>query len=313
MSYELDEFKRNLKERVDAILNFQTYAKFVQMKQRLNPSLQKYDAYVDAFNTDLKLLEKYSNDCLTFALHDETVASEQAQIDVMQQYVGLMHTVAEIQQKSPMSPESLKQWNEVRKGLEIEIKNQCNLPNPNYGPVLEKIAQQEAIYKPQNLAAPSTEAQELASQAKQNFDNQLILLKTKSDKFKLNSSEANNTGDKDKGAEYQRAYVAAVKLHDNVKEAGDSYFKNPTEASHERFKKNCDGFIKEARPELEHHRGLKQILGNVALAVVGLGVLYLIAASINKATTGNFLFLKTDSANIVDSLQESIHKAGPSR
>lgn len=72
------------------------------------------------------------------------------------------------------------------------------------------------------------------------------------------------------------------------------------------FKNKCTEAIEVARPKLEKHRGWKQVLGNLALAVVGVGVLYVIAVLINKAVTGNFLFFKTDSANKIDQLEQSI-------
>lgn len=72
------------------------------------------------------------------------------------------------------------------------------------------------------------------------------------------------------------------------------------------FKQNCTQAIEIARPELEKHRGWKQVLGNLALAVVGVGVLYVIAGLINKAVTGNFLFFKTDSSNKIDKLEQLI-------
>jgi len=72
------------------------------------------------------------------------------------------------------------------------------------------------------------------------------------------------------------------------------------------FKQNCTQAIEIARPELEKHRGWKQVLGNLALAVVGVGVLYVIAGLINKAVTGNFLFFKTDSSNKIDQLEQLI-------
>ena len=72
------------------------------------------------------------------------------------------------------------------------------------------------------------------------------------------------------------------------------------------FQDSCTDAIKIARPELEKHRGWKQVLGNLALAVVGIGVLYVIAGLINKAVTGNFLFFKTDSANKIDQLEQSV-------
>ncbi|MDA1256136.1 MAG: hypothetical protein O2928_16855, partial [Proteobacteria bacterium] len=65
--------------------------------------------------------------------------------------------------------------------------------------------------------------------------------------------------------------------------------------------------IEKNKPELEKHRGWKQVLGNLALAIIGLGVLYVAAGLVNKVFTGNFLFFnKTDSANKVEQLKESM-------
>lgn len=76
------------------------------------------------------------------------------------------------------------------------------------------------------------------------------------------------------------------------------------------FKRRCIEAIKTARPELERHRGWKQVLGNLALAVIGLGVFYVAAVLINKATTGKFLFFKTDSAIKIDRLQRAVTSIG---
>lgn len=61
-----------------------------------------------------------------------------------------------------------------------------------------------------------------------------------------------------------------------------------------------------ARPELEKHRGLKQILGNLGLAVLGLGVFYAAATLVNYAANGRFLFFTTDSVDKMDKLKEQI-------
>lgn len=74
----------------------------------------------------------------------------------------------------------------------------------------------------------------------------------------------------------------------------------------EAFKQECLDDIKYARPELEKHRGWKQLLANLAFAIMGMGVFYMIAGVINKAITGNFLFFKTDSALKIDQLEQLI-------
>lgn len=103
---------------------------------------------------------------------------------------------------------------------------------------------------------------------------------------------------------YLKAADCAAKLHESVHNYYQSFLNS--ELTGDDFKSKCLEAIKDARPELETHRGMKQVLGNLALAVVGLGVFYVIAGLINKAMTGKFLFFKTDSANKVDSLEESL-------
>ncbi|RUQ82093.1 hypothetical protein [Legionella septentrionalis] len=52
------------------------------------------------------------------------------------------------------------------------------------------------------------------------------------------------------------------------------------------FRQTCQAAIDKARPELERHRGLKEILTNLAIALVTLGVAFLV----NYAITGRFFF-----------------------
>jgi len=66
--------------------------------------------------------------------------------------------------------------------------------------------------------------------------------------------------------------------------------------------------LEKAKPMLEKYRGWKEVFGNIALLIAGLGVGYIIAGLINKAATGNFLFFKTDSAHKLDKLQHGIEQ-----
>jgi hypothetical protein len=94
-----------------------------------------------------------------------------------------------------------------------------------------------------------------------------------------------------------------------LKNFADEYFdneKNP--AYYRRFQNESLKVINDVRPELEKHRGYKQILGNITLGILGLGVVYGLACVINKAVTGNYLFFKTASANILNNLESSFKK-----
>ena len=96
----------------------------------------------------------------------------------------------------------------------------------------------------------------------------------------------------------------ALNLHNTLKEKHNEFVEGKIDT--QTFKNSCTDAINTARPELEKHRGWKQVLGNLALAVVGLGVLYVVAGLINKVATGSFLFFKTDSANKLDKLDQAI-------
>lgn len=100
------------------------------------------------------------------------------------------------------------------------------------------------------------------------------------------------------------ASFCAEKLHKTIQNTYNELIEKKINIQD--FKGRCTDAIKIARPELEKHRGWKQILGNVALFIILAGVIYGIAGLINKAATGNFLFFKTDSANKIDELEQSI-------
>lgn len=70
-----------------------------------------------------------------------------------------------------------------------------------------------------------------------------------------------------------QAHHVASQLYTDLADAGALYFESsPSETSYKQFKDTCDRCIQAARPELEKHRGWKQILGNLAFLILGLGV-----------------------------------------
>jgi hypothetical protein len=77
----------------------------------------------------------------------------------------------------------------------------------------------------------------------------------------------------------------------------------------EKFEKNCLVAIEKAAPALQKHRGYGPLLGNLVLAVAGMGILYLVAAAINKKVTGNFLFFKeTQSGKLLQEAKKDVHR-----
>jgi hypothetical protein len=78
------------------------------------------------------------------------------------------------------------------------------------------------------------------------------------------------------------------------------------------FIKISKAHIANASPILEKHRGWKQIIGNLSLAIMGLGVLYLAAIVTNKAVTGNYWFFnQTDSSQKLEQLDMTINNISP--
>ncbi|RUQ89218.1 hypothetical protein [Legionella septentrionalis] len=98
---------------------------------------------------------------------------------------------------------------------------------------------------------------------------------------------------------YLPAAEAAQRLHTNLTEISKIYFANPTEHGYVKFKENAEQEIDKAHQELDKHRQVwKPILANIALAILGFGVLYFVAVLINR----NFFFNKTDSSKKLDGL-----------
>ncbi|MBA3535786.1 MAG: hypothetical protein H0T84_04125 [Tatlockia sp.] len=79
------------------------------------------------------------------------------------------------------------------------------------------------------------------------------------------------------------------------------------EINYKSFQNDCLALIKIDRATLEAHRGYKRIVGNIALAIIGLGVFYLVAASINYAVNDYFLFFKeTKTSSIINDFESEI-------
>jgi hypothetical protein len=101
----------------------------------------------------------------------------------------------------------------------------------------------------------------------------------------------------------------ARELHGKLSDAMYSYKLNQNANSYQTFKRTCEDAIQTAKPELEKHRqGWKKILGNVGLAVAGLGIGYLVAGLINLKINQQFTFFnKTDSIDKVEGLEKAFN------
>ncbi|MFA6302668.1 MAG: hypothetical protein WC627_05995 [Legionella sp.] len=104
-------------------------------------------------------------------------------------------------------------------------------------------------------------------------------------------------------AKYQEAAKNCVALYDALSKAAANYWTNKSLQTYELFKKKAAEAIALAKPELAKHRGCKKILINIAAAILGLGVIYLFAASLNYVYTKGehfFFHMNTDTLNIID-------------
>lgn len=94
----------------------------------------------------------------------------------------------------------------------------------------------------------------------------------------------------------------ADELHRNLTIRSKKYFSNPIKDNYTIFKKLSIDDINKAHIELDKHRGWKRVLGNIGLAILGFGVLYLVAVAINR----NIFFNKTDSSVKLDNFKRLI-------
>ena len=96
------------------------------------------------------------------------------------------------------------------------------------------------------------------------------------------------------------AYNAVNTLVNRLSDLRDNF--NDDKIDHKGLKLGLSSAIKEARPELEKHRGYKEILANIALCILGLGLGYLAVC----AYKGSFFKFNTDSADKLNELETSV-------
>jgi hypothetical protein len=117
-----------------------------------------------------------------------------------------------------------------------------------------------------------------------------------------------------KSRKEENASLAAFKLHRDLQFASKIYFKTPSPEAYEAFKNFCTPLLKNAHKSLDKHRGFKNLLLNITLLVLGLGIVYLAALVVNHHQRGNcFSFFNTESHKLVGSIDDSILQLKPSR
>lgn len=139
-----------------------------------------------------------------------------------------------------------------------------------------------------------------------NLEAQLIIIKYKVDSLEKSGNKLKAEGESQKGESYLVAARAGKDLCNEVK--GNVRKLLSGEISKDKYQSNYLDIRNKYCHILEHHRGWKQILGNLALAIVGLGFCYVVAGVVNKTRTGHFLFFKTDTANKINGLEKANQK-----
>lgn len=106
----------------------------------------------------------------------------------------------------------------------------------------------------------------------------------------------------------------AEALHEKL----STYMKNfeksrRLQGDYQHFRSQVMIAVKNSREILEQHRGWRQILTNIALAVAGLGVFYIAGCVIHYKLTGSFFYNPpTDSSRILDDVEHSLQLTIPS-
>jgi hypothetical protein len=123
--------------------------------------------------------------------------------------------------------------------------------------------------------------------------------------LKLQFLSLKNKAEQLKVREFYVAYDVAIKLHENLERFKNEYSDNLID--YPSFKERSSAAIREAGPELEKHREWKEILGNILLCVLGLGIFYL-GVCLYKSS---FFKFETDSAKKLNELEASLEAAVP--
>lgn len=167
------------------------------------------------------------------------------------------------------------------------------------------------LYKPLKKDADAfnhAREQEL-SKVRDNLDILSAKIKALYDKADL-YRDSNNTAKSDI---YTKAANAAAKIHFNVSALCTDYVYDKINL--ETFKSKTTDYLKNDTKNvaiLKEHRGCKDIIANLLIAVTGVGLLAIAALSVYNGRLSLFKVTSTDSGNKVNDLRDSIaHVASP--
>ena len=148
--------------------------------------------------------------------------------------------------------------------------------------------------------------QEVPSATEQSFFGELNIFKDKAKEWETEAAK-----DPDSKAKYEAARDAAKLLYETIEAGAKEFFIDPSDpVKKAAFKKVCTDAIEAARPELEQHRVLNKAMANLGLAIVTLGIGFVIAGLINLAVTKgkHFLFFTTNSEKRLDAMEEEVDR-----
>lgn len=179
----------------------------------------------------------------------------------------------------------------------LRISENYNYPEltcsmPNHGPIfVEEVAPLDKSPSVVPLETPLSPHQYPSQKSTRNekvfghFNAQLAGIKAKAKELSTNNKIASDE---------------ATTLYRTLKTLKNNYAENAITLQH--FQLESKKAISRARPVLEVHRGCKELLGNLALAVLGIGVIYLAVC----AYKGRFFKFNTDSVNQLNRLTDTI-------
>ncbi len=179
------------------------------------------------------------------------------------------------------------------------IKFACKMTEENLEKVLSVLIEQHFLTEEEKLGF--LKSFKIANDAAwERFNSDLMKLKQKAEQLTQKAAIDPQT--------YQPAANAANTLYQKVNDETDTYIRDKNLQSYEHFKAECATAMDTARPILEEHRGCKKLLCNLAAAIAGLIVFYLLAATINYyQTNGKHFFFQfnTDSVNHMEHFQDA--------
>ncbi|KTD06913.1 hypothetical protein [Legionella jamestowniensis] len=172
----------------------------------------------------------------------------------------------------------------------------------------------ETIQEPPENETPETiNPQDLSNTKLQKFYQQLEQLRGKAEELRGKAEERKQK--RRPFLNYKRAANDAEALYNELYKAFNEFVKSPGAKEFERFNQQSLAAIEKHQPTLERHRNeygqLKQIIGNIVLAIAGIGIFYGVALMINRTINGRYFFFAPQTAQNVSKLENMLPEIAP--